>query len=120
MNSILKQIIPSLSLALFLGLQAAASAQVLISSELQQINSGLFRSNSQDFFLQGNRQLEQEITILLQKLLTSEGEILEIDEKLRSELCHKEFKIYSRNFATINTARITSVNTKIKDICTHY
>ena len=120
MNSILKQIIPSLSLALFLGLQAAASAQVLISSELQQINSGLFRSNSQDFFLQGNRQLEQEITILLQKLLTSEGEILEIDEKLRSELCHKEFKIYSRNFATINAAWIASINTQLKDICRHY
>ena len=64
MNSILKQIIPSLSLALFLGLQAAVSAQSLTTRELQQINSSLFRSNSQDFFLQGNRQLEQEITIL--------------------------------------------------------
>lgn len=93
MKNILKHIIPSLSLAISFGFPAAASAQVLISSELQQINSGLFRSNSQDFFLQGNRQLEQEITILLQKLLTSEGEILEIDEKLRSQLCHKEFKI---------------------------
>ena len=64
MNSILKQIIPSLSLALFLGLQAAVSAQSLTTRELQQINSSLFRPNSQDFFLQGNRQLEQEITIL--------------------------------------------------------
>ncbi|MEG3847012.1 hypothetical protein QT971_13540 [Microcoleus sp. herbarium19] len=120
MNSILKKIIPSLWLPLFLGFPAAVSAQSLTRSELQQINSGLFRSNSQDFFLQGNRQLEQEITILLQKLLTSEGEILEIDEKLRSQLCHKEFKISSRNFATINAARLASVNTKIKDICRHY
>ncbi len=120
MNSILKKIIPSLSLALFFGFPAAVSAQSLTRSELQQIDSGLFRSNSQDFFLQGNRQLEQEITILLQKLLTSEGEILEIDEKLRSQLCHKEFKISSGNFATINAARIASINTQLKDICRHY
>ncbi len=120
MNSILKKIIPSLSLALFLGFPAAVSAQSLTRSELQQIDSGLFRSNSQDFFLQGNRQLEQEITILLQKLLTSEGEILEIDEKLRSEVCHKEFRISSPNFATINAARIASINKQLKDICRHY
>ena len=120
MNSILKKIIPSLWLPLFLGFPAAVSAQSLTRSELQQINSGLFRSNSQDFFLQGNRQLEQEITILLQKLLTSEGEILEIDQELRSEVCHKEFKISSRNSATINAAQIASINTQLKDICRHY
>lgn len=117
MNNILKQIIPSLSLAMSLGFQPAASAQVLTASQIQQINSGLFRSNSQDFFLQGNRQLEQEIKILLQKRLTSEEEILEIDEKLRSELCHKKFKISSRNFDTINAAQISRFYTKIKDIC---
>jgi uncharacterized tellurite resistance protein B-like protein len=120
MNSILKKITLSLPLAISLAFPAAVSAQSLTRSEFQQINSGLFRSNSQDFFLQGNRQLELEITILLQKILTSEGEILEIDEKLRSEVCHKEFKISSRNFATINAALIASVNTKIKDICKHY
>jgi hypothetical protein len=119
MNSILKQIIPSLSLAASLAFPAAVSAQSLTPSQIQQVNSGLFRSNSQDFFQQGNRQLEREIKILLQKLLTSEGEILEIDEKLRSEVCHKEFRISSRNFATINAARIATVNTKLKDICSH-
>lgn len=119
MKSILKQIIPSLSLALSLGFPAAASAQVLTPSQIQQVNSGLFRSNSQDFFLQGNRQLEQEIKILLQKLLTSQGEILEIDEKLRSELCDKDFKISSHSSDIINPAQISSVNTKVKDICKH-
>jgi hypothetical protein len=119
MKSILKQIIPSLWLAASFGFPAAVSAQPLTASQIQQINSGLFRSNSQDFFLQGNRQLEQEITILLQQLLTSEGEILEIDERLRSEFCHQEFKISSRNFDTISEAQIASLNTKVKDICRH-
>jgi len=54
----------------------------------------------------------------LQNRLTSEGEILE-DEKLRSELGHKEFKISSRNFDTINAAQIASFKTKVKDICSH-
>jgi hypothetical protein len=120
MKSILKQIIPSLWLATSLGFPVAVSAQPLTPRQIQQINSGLLRSNSQDFFLQGNRQLEQEITILLQQILTSEGEILEIDETLRSELCHKELQISSRNFDTINAAQIASLNTKVKDICQHY
>ena len=118
MKSILKQIIPSWWLALSLGFPVAVSAQPLTPTQIQQINSGLFPSNSQDFFRQGNRQLEQEITILLQNRLTSEGEILE-DEKLRSELGHKEFKISSRNFDTINAAQIASFKTKVKDICSH-
>ncbi|MEG3844643.1 hypothetical protein [Microcoleus sp. herbarium14] len=120
MNSILKKITLSLPLAISLAFPAAVSAQSLTRSELQQINSGLFPSNSQDFFLQGNRQLEQEIKILLQHLLTSEGEILEIDEKLRSQLCHQNFQISSRNSDTINAAQVASVNTKVKDICQHY
>jgi hypothetical protein len=119
MKSILKQIIPSLWLATSLGFPVAVSAQPLTPSQIQQINSGLFRSNSQDFFLQGNRQLEQEITILLQQILTSEGQILKIDETLRSELCHKEFKISLRNFDTINAAQIARVKTKVKEICRH-
>lgn len=119
MKNILKQIIPSLWLAIFLGFPAAISAQPLTPSQIQQINSGLFRSNYQDWFLQGNRQLEQEIRILLQHL-TSEGELLEIDEKLRSELCDKQFKISWHNSDTINAAQIASINTRIKDICRHY
>jgi len=119
MKNILKQIIPSLWLALSLGFPVAVSAQPVTASPIQQINSGLFPSNSQDFFRQGNRQLEQEIKTLLQKRLTSVGEILEIDEKLRSELGHKEFKRSSRNFDTINAAKIASVKTKVKDICSH-
>lgn len=119
MKSILKQIIPSLWLALSLGFPVAVSAQPLTPTQIQLVNSGLFPSNSQDFSRQGNRQLEQEITTLLQKRLTSEGEILEIDEKLRSELCHQEFQISSRNFDTINAALVANVKTKIKDICSH-
>jgi hypothetical protein len=119
MKSILKQIIPSLWLALSFGFPVAVSAQPLTPTQIQLVNSGLFPSNSQDFFRQGNRQLEQEIKTLLQNRLTSEGEILEIDEKLRSELCHKEFKISSRNFDTINAAKIASFKTKVKDICSH-
>lgn len=118
MKNILKQIIPSLWLAIYFGFPVAVSAQPVTPSPIQQINSGLFPSNSQDFFRQGNRQLEQEIKTLLQKRLTSEGEILEIDEKLRSEPGHKEFKI-SRNFDTINAAQIASFKTKVKDICSH-
>lgn len=119
MKNLLKKITLSLWLAIFLGFPAAASSQSLTPSQIQQINSGLFRSNSQDFFLQGNRQLEQEIRILLQRL-TSEGELLEIDEKLRSELCDKQFKISWRNSDTINAAQIASINTRLKDICRHY
>jgi hypothetical protein len=119
MKSILKQIIPSFWLLASLGFPATVSAQPLTPSQIQQINSGLFRSNSQDFFVQGNRQLKQEITILLQQLLTSEGELLEIDETLRSELCHQQFKISSRHLDRINAAQIASVNTKVKNICRH-
>jgi hypothetical protein len=68
MNSILKQIIFSWWLAASFGFPAAVSAQSLRPSQIQQVNSGLFRSNSQDFFQQGYRQLEREIAILLQKM----------------------------------------------------
>ena len=79
MKNLLKKITLSLSLAAFWGFPAAVSAQPITSSQIQPVNSGLFRSNSQDWFLQGNRQLEQEIRILLGQLLTSEADILEID-----------------------------------------
>lgn len=119
MNSILKQIIPSLWLAASLAFPAAVSAQSLTPSQIQQVNSGLFRSNSQDFFEQGNRQLEREIAILLQKTAASEGKILEIDEKLRSQLCRQEFEISSRYPDTVNAAQIASFNAKLKEICRH-
>lgn len=120
MKSILKQIIPSLSLALSLGFPAAVVAQPLTSSQIQQINSGLFRSNSQYFFREGNRQLEQEIKSLLQQRLTSQKKILEIDKKLRSGLGHPEFQISPHNSDTINAVLVVSVNTKVKDLCHHY
>ncbi|MEG4571952.1 hypothetical protein QUA56_04385 [Microcoleus sp. N3A4] len=119
MNSILKQIIPSWWLTASFVFPAAVSAQSLTPSQIQQVNSGLFRSNSQDFFQQGNRQLEREIATLLQKNVASEGEILEIDEKLRSQLCRQELKISSRNFDTISAAQIADFQTKLKDICRH-
>ncbi|WP_377478455.1 MAG: hypothetical protein P2A85_07745 [Microcoleus anatoxicus] len=101
MKNRIKQIIPSLWLAASFGFPVAVSAQVLTPSQLQQINSGLFRSNSQDFFLRGNRQLEQELKVLSKQRLNSEVKILEIEKKKRSERCHPDFKISSRNFETI-------------------
>ncbi|MEP6489492.1 hypothetical protein NDI43_07065 [Microcoleus vaginatus GB2-A3] len=117
MNSILKQIISSWWLAVSLGFPAAVSAQSLTPSQIQPVNSGLFRSNSQDFFQQGYRQLEREIAILLQRNVTSEGKILEIDEKLLSQLCTQEFKISSRNFDTLNAANIADFKAKLTNIC---
>ncbi|MEG4282418.1 hypothetical protein QUB68_04770 [Microcoleus sp. A006_D1] len=117
MNSILKQIIPSLWLTASLAFPAAVSAQSLTARPIGQINSGLFRSNSQDFFEQGNRQLEREIAILLRKTATSEGKILEIDEKLRSQVCRENFKISSRHFDIISVAEVSSFNAKLKEIC---
>ncbi|MEG3977449.1 hypothetical protein QT970_22895, partial [Microcoleus sp. herbarium8] len=109
MNRILKQIIPSFWVAASLVFPAAVSAQSLTPSQIQQVNSGLFRSNSQDFFEQGNRQLEREIAILLKNNVASESEILEIDEKLRSQVCRQEFKISSSHSDTISAAQINTV-----------
>ncbi|MEG5173330.1 hypothetical protein [Microcoleus sp. B3-D7] len=119
MNSILKQIISSWWLAASLGFPAAVSAQSLTPSQIQQVNSALFRSNSQDFFQQGYRQLEREIATLLQKNVASEDRILEIDEKLRSQLCRQEFQISSSNSDTLSAAQIADFQTKLKDICRH-
>ncbi|MEG4589548.1 hypothetical protein QUA54_30675 [Microcoleus sp. MOSTC5] len=119
MNSILKQIISSWWLAASFGFPAAVSAQSLTPSQIQQVNSGLFRSNSQDFFQQGNRQLEREIAILLQKTVTSESQILEIDEKLRSQICREELKISSRNFDRVSASQVASFNAQLKEICRH-
>ncbi|MEG4441797.1 hypothetical protein QUB47_24915 [Microcoleus sp. AT9_B5] len=119
MNSILKQIIPSWWLAASLGFPAAVSAQSLTPSQIQQVNSGLFRSNSQDFFEKGNRQLEREIAILLQKNVTSQGNILEIDEKLLSQICLQKIQISSRHPDTISAAQIADFQTQLKDICRH-
>lgn len=117
MNSILKQIIYSWWLAASLGFPAAVSAQSLTPSQIQQVNSGLFRSNSQDFFQQGYRQLEREIAILLQKNVTSEDRILEIDEKLLSQLCRQEFKISLSHSDIISASQIADFQTKLKDTC---
>ena len=117
MNSILKQIIFSWWLAASFGFPAAVSAQSLRPSQIQQVNSGLFRSNSQDFFQEGYRQLEREIAILLQKYVTSQDQILEIDEKLLSQICSKKIKISSSHSDTISAAQIAEFQTKLKDIC---
>ena len=117
MNSILKQIISSWWLAASLGFPAAVSAQSLTPSQIQQVNSGLFRSNSQDFFQQGYRQLEREIATLLQKNVASQDRILEIDENLRSQLCRQEFKISASHSDTISAAQIASFNAQLKEIC---
>ena len=119
MNSILKQIIYSWWLAASLGFPAAVSAQSLTPSKIQQVNSGLFRSNSQDFFQQGYRQLEREIAILLQQNASFPGNILEIDEKLLSQICRKKIKISLRHSDTISAAQIADFQSKLKDICRH-
>ena len=119
MNSILKQIISSWWLAASFGFPAAVSAQSLTPSQIQQVNSGLFRSNSQDFFQEGYRQLEREIAILLQKYVTSQDQILEIDEKLLSQICSKKNKISSPHYDTISAAQIADFQSKLKDICRH-
>lgn len=120
MNSILKQIICSWWLAASFGFPAAVSAQSLTPSQVQQqVNSGLFRSNSQDFFQQGYRQLEREIATLLQQNITSPGNILEIDEKLLFQICRKKIKISSRHSDTISAAQIADFQSKLKDICRH-
>lgn len=117
MNSILKQIIPSWWLAASLAFPAAVSAQSVTPRQIQQINSGLFRSNSQDFFQQGNRQIEREIAALLRKNTTSQDKILEIDEKLLSELCDEDFKVSSRYFDNLNWVQASSLNRKLKELC---
>jgi hypothetical protein len=119
MNSILKQIISSWWLAASFGFPAAVSAQSLTPSQIQQVNSGLFRSNSQDFFQQGYRQLEREIATLLQQNASSPGNILEIDEKLLSQICRKKIKISSRHSDTISAAQIADFQGKLKDLCRH-
>ncbi|MEG5135559.1 MULTISPECIES: hypothetical protein [unclassified Microcoleus] len=120
MNSILKKIIPSLWLTASLAFPAAVSAQSLTTNPIGQINSGLFRSNSQDFFEQGNRQLEREIAIfLLPKNVASTVNILEIDETLRSQLCREDFQISLQYSDTISAADVSSFNAKLKEICTH-
>ncbi|NJK76799.1 MAG: hypothetical protein HC786_09075 [Richelia sp. CSU_2_1] len=117
MNNILKQIIPSFLVAAIFAFPAAVPAQSLTPSQIQQVNSGLFRSNSQDFFQQGNRQLEKEIAILLQKLMTGEGEILEVEENLRSHLCHQDFTISARDSEIVTVDRIASLNRRVSEIC---
>jgi hypothetical protein len=117
MNSILKQIISSCWLAASLAFPAAVSAQSMTPSQMQQINNGLFRSNSQDFFQQGNRQIEREIAAFLRKTTTSKDKILEINEKLLSELCQEDFQVSSRYFDNLNWVQATSLNRKLKEIC---
>ena len=120
MNSILKQIISSWWLAASFGFPAAVSAQSLTPSQIQQqVNSGLFRSNSQDFFEQGYRQLEREIATLLQQNVSSQGNILEIDEKLLSQICSKKIKISSSHSDTISATQMADFQSQLKDICSH-
>lgn len=93
MNSILKQRFPNLAVITTLvlsvwsldGLTYAVQAQHLSIAQLQQINSGLFRSSSQDFFKEGERRLEREIELLTQRRLTPTEDLLKVPTKLRIE-----------------------------------
>ncbi|HLO49863.1 MAG TPA: hypothetical protein VK211_15710 [Kamptonema sp.] len=118
MNNIQKQIILSVGVATALALSVpAVLANPLTPSQVQQVNSGLFRSNSQDFFEEGRRKLDREIEILLKQILTSDKQILEIDENLRSQLCSGKVKISSRELGIIKSSEIISLNTKVREIC---
>lgn len=120
MKILQKQIIPSLGIALFLAAISVipALANPLTNSQIQRVNSGLFRSNSQDFFEEGRRKLDREIEILLQKLLTSDREILEIDEELRAELCSGEVRISAQQLDRMDTHQVNTLNARVKEICT--
>jgi len=119
MNKIQKQIILSLGVATSLALCVpAVLANPLTLSQIQQVNSGLYRSNSQDFFEEGRRKLDREIQILLRQLLTTDKQILEIDEELRSQLCSGKVKISSRELGIMKVSQISTLNTKIREICT--
>lgn len=84
MNSILKPIFPALTLGATLVLTTpAVQAGSLTPSQIQQLNRGLVRSSSQDFFEEGRRQLDKEIEIVVQRRLTSAKELLKIDKQLR-------------------------------------
>lgn len=90
MNTILKQRFPNLAVITALalsvwsleGLTSAVEAQPLSP---QQINSGLFRSSSQDFFAEGERRLEREIELLTQRRLTPVEDLLKVPTKSRIE-----------------------------------
>lgn len=98
----------------------AGWANPLAASQIQQINSGLYRSNSQDFFEEGRRNLEVEIERLLQGMLTSDRDILEIDEELRSGLCSSSLKISSRQSSIISEGQIGYLKQRVKEICHSY
>lgn len=90
MNSILKPLFPALSLVSCLALLApAVQAESLTASQVQQINSGLFRSSSQDFFEKGRRQLDRETEIILQRRLNSQKTLLKVNKQLRVQRLHQ-------------------------------
>lgn len=95
----------------------AVWADPLTPSQIQQVNSGLYRSNSQDFFEQGRRNLEAEIEKLLRRILMSERPILEIDEELRSELCHHPIELSSRDSSIISDGQIGYLKQRVTEIC---
>ncbi|UBF24097.1 hypothetical protein K9N68_20515 [Kovacikia minuta CCNUW1] len=65
----------------------AAFAQVrpsvqLTPAQVQQISRDLVRSNSQDFFQQGRRQMEEEVETLTRKRLFLQEGVLKISQDL--------------------------------------
>lgn len=93
MDSILKQRFPNLAVITALalsvwsldGLTSTVEAQQFSTAQLQQVNSGLFRSSSQDFFEEGERRLEREIKLLTHRRLTPAEDLLKVPTKSRIE-----------------------------------
>ena len=86
MNSILKQRLPNFAVITALalsalsldGLTSVVEAQQLSPASLPQVNSGLFRSSSQDFFEEGDRRVEREIELLTHSRLTPAEDLLRV------------------------------------------
>ncbi len=66
-------------------LPAAAQANGPSAAQLQQINHSLTRTTSQDFFEAGNRQIEQEINLLIQRTLTPQEDLLQVPTQLETQ-----------------------------------
>ncbi|MFB2836723.1 hypothetical protein [Floridanema evergladense] len=59
------------------------SSPILANTIPHQVINGLYRSSSEDFFLQGKRQFEKEIQILRRQLLIEPRSLLNISDEVQ-------------------------------------
>lgn len=72
--------------------QAQQSSLRLTPSQIQRINSGLYRFESQDFFRRGQQQLEGEIKTLNQRRLFLTNGVLKIDPETLKQPDFSQFE----------------------------